>query len=123
MSLREEILAKNDQPIVDMFIPEWNVTIKVKLWSAKQYEQYERYIERQKEFCPEIDTVRAAAAAKSIVDEQGNRVFSDEDIPALAEKSGLALKRIFNRVMIGEEQEQQLEAGLKKEQAAGSPSS
>ena len=39
--------------------------------------------------------LRAKLVARSIVDEDGKRVFEDEDIPALAQKSASALTRVY----------------------------
>jgi hypothetical protein len=42
-----------------------------------------------------MENVRARLAAASIVDENGARMFSDEEIEALGGKSAMALDRVF----------------------------
>ncbi len=42
-----------------------------------------------------LRNIRAKLVALTVVDEDGNRIFSDEDAEALGKKSAAALDRIF----------------------------
>ncbi len=42
-----------------------------------------------------LQNIRAKLVALTVVDEQGNRIFKDEDVKWLGNKSAAALDRIF----------------------------
>jgi hypothetical protein len=42
-----------------------------------------------------LENLRAKLVSKCVVDEAGTRLFSDDDIPALASKSAAALNRVY----------------------------
>ena len=42
-----------------------------------------------------VDNIRAVLVAMAVVDEDGNRLFTDKDVKALAKKSAAAMDRIF----------------------------
>ena len=66
-----------------------------------------------------LEGMRARIAVQCCVDEQGHRVFSDDDAEWLSTKSAAALSRIYNAYNelngIGEEDREELEKNLPTE--------
>lgn len=91
---RAEILALDDHETVECEVPEWNTTVRVGNWTGATRWRVLR--EWQEERRPNL---LALVAAVSVVDEQGERLFSDEDVPALAKKHAGALQRIFDTAL------------------------
>jgi hypothetical protein len=55
-----------------------------------------RPIRGQYEFRQTLHNVRAKLVVRSVVDEDGNRVFRDQDAPALGEKSAAVLDKLYD---------------------------
>ena len=89
---REQILESLDLPMRDVEVPEWGGTVRVATLSA-----FDR-IEWEQQTFPngEVDSKRYATAlvARCVVDENGTRLFTDDDIEALGRKSLRALNRV-----------------------------
>ncbi len=87
---RDQILSVVDECFQDVEIPEWNGTVRVRsltgaqraalLNSAKKVESAE-WIEKM--------------VAASVCDEDGNPLFTQEDVGKLSQKNAAALNRIF----------------------------
>ena len=98
MSLRDQILAVQDREIREVAVPEWGLTVWVSAMSARARDLWEaEIIERRKAGGAGIyDNMRASLLARCIVDEQGQRVFGENDVALLGEKSAAALDRLFS---------------------------
>ena len=95
---RDDILGLNDLPTEDVLIPEWgNKYVRVRGLTAAERDAFEASIVRRRGQRTEVDTrnMRAKLVALCVVDEQGNRLFTDEDVEVLGRKSAAALDRIF----------------------------
>jgi hypothetical protein len=92
MLTREAILAIDDLPRREVHVPEWKGSVFVRALSGQERDQLERMISN--------DTAsRAAIAVLCLVNEQGDRLFTNADIEALAKKHGKALERIVTAAM------------------------
>ncbi|CEF48254.1 unnamed protein product [uncultured bacterium] len=90
MSLREDILGVDDAEVEPLEIPEWNLTVYLRIMTARERDRFEE-LQRGQGFAD----IRARMAAACICDESGELAFTEADIPALAKKSSVALDRIF----------------------------
>ncbi|MGB9780619.1 hypothetical protein [Caldanaerobacter sp.] len=94
---REQILQIQDLPTEDVEVPEWGGKVRVRGLTGAERDKFEASIVVRKgnrtEFNPE--NMRAKLVAMCVVDENGNRLFTDEDIKILGQKSATALDRIF----------------------------
>jgi hypothetical protein len=97
MDLRAKILAAKDIKTERVDMPEWDLSVLVRGLKGIERDAFEEscYIGRGKDRQENFVNLRANLVARSIVDEDGVRVFSDDDIVALGEKSAAALDRIF----------------------------
>jgi len=102
MTLRDQILQTDDLPTEAIHVPEWAVTVYLRSMTGTERDAFEAslFVEgkggnRQQN----LKNLRARLAAKTMVDEVGERLFADKeaDISALGAKSSKALDRIFQR--------------------------
>src|SRR5690242_16498434 len=94
---RDQILASEDLKTQVVPVPEWGGDVIVRALRGIERDAYES------SFVPEGDkekfdstNMRAKLVSRCCVDEQGNRLFSDEDALALGQKNAAALDRIFD---------------------------
>jgi hypothetical protein len=94
---RDQIFNLNDIQTKEIAVPEWGGSVLVRGLTGKERDQYEAAIFQVKgnraTFKP--DFVRARLVAMSVVDTQGERVFSDGDVLGLSTKGAAALDRVF----------------------------
>jgi len=97
---RSQILEANDFPeAVRVPVPEWGGDVLIRSMSASDRDMYEQDLVAarvgDKSSGMKITNVRARLLAFVIVDEEGNLLFSEEDIQALGKKSIVAVDRVF----------------------------
>lgn len=93
---KEEIILAEDVIREVVFVPEWNGSVIVKTMTAKERDSWEHktYVLGRKDPNSVPDNVRASLFAATVVDENGNRMFTDEDVETLNKKSGSAVDRV-----------------------------
>lgn len=95
--LRNSILDHKDDDLQEVVVPEWNGT---KVWLRPMTGAAMDSWLSARDKTPELAT--ATLLSHVICDEGGKRVFLKSDIPALAQKSSAALKRLLEAVMLRE---------------------
>lgn len=120
---RDEIFACDDLPSKTILVKGWgNKEIRIRALSAKAAEEVQHELreklQRAKatvDAAPDGDARKAAVkevvgdlfssvdymariCVRAIVDEQGNRIFTDADADRLKEKSPIVLNYIFNQI-------------------------
>jgi hypothetical protein len=96
---RITILSKLDQRREACEVPEWGCYVWVGSWTAGTRWRILRDWQRgQSDGETRLDMITLVVAL-SVVDEYGKRMFSDEDIPGLQQKTATALQRIFDAAM------------------------
>lgn len=94
---REDILAVKDIKLEEVNIPEWGGSVMVKSLSAAERDEFEESIilERGENQKVNLQNFRAKLVALCIVDAEGKRLFTLDDIQVLGAKSSAALDRIY----------------------------
>ena len=94
---RDEILQVQDLPTEQVHVPEWGGDVLVRALTGAERDRFEQSIveQRGKNTRMNLQNIRAKLVALTVVDEQGNRIFKDEDVKWLGNKSAAALDRIF----------------------------
>jgi hypothetical protein len=94
---KDAILSADDLPTEDVEVPEWGGSVRVKALAGKDRDAFEASMQQQrgKEYVRNMANVRAKLVAKTVVDENGERMFAENEINALGQKSAAALDRIF----------------------------
>jgi len=94
---RDQILKAQDLPTEDVPVPEWGGTVRVRALTGAERDAFEQSIveQRGRSTRMNLQNLRAKLVALTVVDEEGNRIFSDSDAKLLGKKSALALNRVF----------------------------
>jgi len=98
MSLRELILTAEDLPREPVEVPEWGATVYVREMTGKERDEYESNLIDKKDMPikERLRNMRAQLVVLCTVDEDGQRIFSDDDVEAVGNKSAKALNRIVD---------------------------
>ena len=89
MLSKDEILRKADQKIESVDVPEWGGQVYVRTLSGDERDRMEVQLKDSR-----VGS-RGLFAALTICDENGNRLFADQDAHALGKKNAAALDRIL----------------------------
>ena len=90
MLIKSDILNVSDTPLVPVEVPEWNGRVNVPVLSLAELDDLAKIQHAG-------GNSNALMAARIIRDSAGQRIFTDDDAPALARKSGKAILRILQR--------------------------
>lgn len=95
---RDEILSIDDVKTETVDVPEWGGEVIVRNVGGRDRDRWEASLTQQRgnQTVQNLDNMRAKLVVKAVVDEDGNRVFSDQDANALGGKSSAAIVRVFN---------------------------
>lgn len=99
---RDDILSADDLVREEVPVPEWGGVVLVQALNGEDRDKYESSIYNVEREGKEVKVkytnvnVKARLAAYSIVDESGQRIFSDADIARLGKKSAAALNRVVD---------------------------
>ena len=82
----------------DVEVPEWGGTVRVRGMTGTERDKFEAAVVEMKgkKTTMNMENFRARLAAKTIIDEDGKRLFHDSHIKALGAKSATALQRVFD---------------------------
>ncbi|OIO01101.1 MAG: hypothetical protein AUJ49_08465 [Desulfovibrionaceae bacterium CG1_02_65_16] len=96
---KDAILKAKDLKTERITVKEWGGEVIVSEMDGETLAEFYALIfpEDEKKEDPKMTDARfhATAIAFSVVDESGRRIFGADDIPALAKKSRVTLKRVF----------------------------
>ncbi|KPL27960.1 MAG: hypothetical protein AMJ72_05845 [Acidithiobacillales bacterium SM1_46] len=90
---KEQILQADDLRREQVVVPDWDGSVFVQTMTGIDRDAFE--LSLTKDGKASIENMRAKLCARTIVDENGNRLFTEDDVEALGKKSGTALDRIF----------------------------
>ena len=105
---KEQILKAEDLIYEDVHVPEWKLTVRVRSLTGVEFEEYQRTISsmrqeirgrgRKREVDVQIESHVEKAMLKlcglTMVDGDGNRLFSDHELEILGQKNHRALMRV-----------------------------
>lgn len=95
MSLtREAILSAVDTQRERVDVKEWGGYVFVRQLLAFERDNWEMEIYNARQKNTPIN-VRASLVVRCVVDDEGNRLFSDADAEAVGKKCGLAVDRVY----------------------------
>jgi hypothetical protein len=92
----DDILKIEDRATVKVSIPEWNTTLTIRAFSGAERDSWEYELQQAQKAGKKVDNFRAKLAALIVVNDDGSKMFSNEQIEALGSKSAKALDRIFD---------------------------
>ena len=99
MTLRSKsaILCANDLQIEDVDVPEWGGSVRVRSFTGRERDAFEASMVRGDGRDRKVDltNMRARLVGLTVIDETGQRLFTDDEVDLLGAKSGAALDRVF----------------------------
>jgi hypothetical protein len=95
---RDAILGADDRQYDEVDCPEWGGSVRVRSISGAERDRYEESLIQQRGNSRQMNmrNARAKLVALCVVDEQGNRLFSDQDVNALGRKNAKPLDRLWD---------------------------
>jgi hypothetical protein len=95
---REDILNAPDILYEAVEVPEWGGTVRIRGLTGSERDEFEASIiqRRGKDIEANLKNIRAKLVSLAAVDEEGNRIFTEEDVVALGRKSARVLDRLFS---------------------------
>jgi len=88
---KEQILSAQDLKTETLRIPEWGGDVIVRTITGRERDNFEKQLTQE----GNLENIRAKFVAATVVDEQGNLLFTEKDIEALGNKRASALDKIF----------------------------
>ena len=129
---RDAILQADDLPCKPVPVPEWGGEVWVRGMTAQEKDEYESSILELKgtgtktKISANLINARAKLVVKCALDEQGERLFKDEDAEALGKKSGKAVSLVSEEIQklsgMGRDKEAELGKDSENDQEGGSSS-
>jgi hypothetical protein len=127
-SLRDQILSADDIQKERVSVPQWGFDVWVKALTGTERDAWENSIITQqgKNTNVSLINLRAKLLVMCIVDEDGKRIFADNEAETLGKKSASALNLLFETAQrlnaLTEADEAELGKGLPLDQSGGSGS-
>lgn len=91
MLTRDQILKSDDLKKEVVKVPEWGGEVLIGTMTGQARDEWEQSLVENKKVS--LQNIRARLVAMTALDEQGNRLFTSDDIEALGKKSASALER------------------------------
>lgn len=97
MLTREAILSANDLARESLTVPEWGGDVWVRTLTAAERDTWEQQVRDQTDDSGAVGQrrLKSMLAVLTVVDNDGARLFADDDVEALDEKSAAAVDRIW----------------------------
>ena len=94
---KSTILCANDLQTEDVEVPEWGGAVRVRSFTGRERDAFESSMVRGDGRDRKVDltNMRARLVGLTVIDETGQRLFTDEEADLLGAKSGAALDRVF----------------------------
>lgn len=93
---RDQILEASDLKTQTVSVPEWGGDVIVSAMTGAARDAWEQslVLTNGSKTTVNMENMRARLVVATVVDEDGNRLFKDDDIARLGAKSGAALERV-----------------------------
>jgi len=94
---KDDILNADDLPRETIEVPEWGGSVIIRTLTGAERDEFEasRFIVKGRSVKTNLVNLRARLISMCAVDEEGNRLFTSEDVRKLGKKSAKALDRLF----------------------------
>lgn len=129
MSLsRDAILGASDIVTETVDVPEWGGKVNIRGLTGRELDDYQNSLRKiVKDQVVAQPNSRAKLLVKTLVNDEGGRLFADKDVEALARRSGRVLDRLWDVAArlsgISEEEQEEIEGNSAGEESGSSSSS
>jgi hypothetical protein len=90
------ILSADDKRSITVDVPEWGGDVVLRVMTGSERDKFESEFVGDKK---NVADVRAKLVAKCLVDDRGDRLFTDAEVAELGTKSAAVLDRLFRECM------------------------
>lgn len=94
---KDMILAANDIKTKKIHVKEWGGDVYIKQMTGYEQDKFEED-NRGKNGGPNMKHIRARMVGLCLVDNEGKRLFNDEELIKLSNKSGTVLNRLIDEI-------------------------
>lgn len=91
---KDQILGAVDFNFVEVEVPEWGGSVRIRGLSAAERDQFEARLGVSQD----LTNMRARLVVSCLVDDDGNRIFKDSEASELGKKNAAVLTRLFDEV-------------------------
>jgi hypothetical protein len=101
---KQQIIESNDLVTKTIPVPQWGGVVIVREAMSRDREEYDRslvdtqMVNDKPTVVTNYDNAKARLVVKCLVDEQGNRLFSDAEAEVLGRKNANVIERLFNEI-------------------------
>jgi hypothetical protein len=97
------ILCANDLQTEDVEVPEWGGAVRVRSFTGRERDAFEASMVRGegKDRKVDLTNMRARLVGLTVIDEGGQRIFTDDEVDLLGAKLGAALDRVSGYPALG----------------------
>ena len=101
MNLKDQILQANDLPREKVSVPEWECDVWIRALTSQERDDFEQsMIEtsgfgKKLEVQTDLSNAKAKLVCRCMVDDDGERIFTDDEAVALGGKSAVVLNRLY----------------------------
>ncbi len=95
---KEDILNANDLKVEEVKVPEWGGSVLVRTLTGAERDDFEISVYREDRGTDNQENFRnfrSKLTALTVVDSEGKRLFTSEDVALLGRKNASALDRVF----------------------------
>lgn len=91
---RDQILGAVDFNFVDVDVPEWNGSVRLRGLSAAERDEFEASLGVSQD----LVNMRARLVVNCLVDENGDKLFKSSEAKELGKKNGQVINMLFDEV-------------------------
>ncbi|GAG24491.1 unnamed protein product [marine sediment metagenome] len=101
-TIQERILEADDLPREKVHVPEWNMDVWIRSLTAAERDDYEQGLLRASgqgrslTMTPNLANAKAKLVVRTLVYENGERMFTDVEAGKLGQKSARAINRLYD---------------------------
>jgi len=98
---KEQIIAVKDIKTKVVDVPEWGGSVIIREMSGKVREEFEMFVQERRSADDSLNLrgMRTLVLSQTLVDEEGNALFTKDDMSMLGEKNAAVIDRLFTVAM------------------------
>lgn len=95
---KTDILSADDLKTQDVPVPEWHGSVRIRSLTGRERDAFEAGLVKGEGKDRKVDmaNMRARLVGLTVINEFGERLFTDNEVELLGTKSGAALDRVFS---------------------------
>jgi len=98
---KEQIVAAKDIKTEVIDVPEWGGSVIIREMTGKVREEFEMFVQERRGADDSLNLrgMRTLVLSQTLVDEEGNALFTKDDVAVLGDKNAAVIDRLFTVAM------------------------